>query len=283
MNGISQSAASQSVSYLERELGVQLIDRRRRPIMLTHEGEICYQGLCEILRQFDFMKAGMEASRNLVKGTVRVAAIYSVGLHDMNWAMQKFMADHPMANVRLEYYLPDKVYESVLNNESDLGIMSYPAENRDVCVIPLREEEMVLVSHPDHHLTSRRVVRPEQLNSENFVSFDRKLTISLELDRYFHQNQISVRKVMVFDNIETIKQAVELGVGLSILPEPTVRREVEAGTLVALKLVGCDLKRPIGIIHLSQKVFTPAHVKFVEILGGKYPAQQLLPAQNVSA
>ncbi len=275
MNGITQSAASQSVSYLERELGVQLIDRRRRPILLTHEGEICYEELSEILRQFEFMRARMEASRHLVEGTVRVAAIYSVGLHDMNWAMQKFMADYPRANVRLEYHLPDRVCEAVQSNEADIGILSYPVEGRELSVIPLREEEMVLVSHPDHHLSARKVVQPSQLNGEDFVSFDRELTISRELDRYFRQNRISIRKVMVFDNVETIKQAVELGVGLSILPEPTIRREVQVGSLVALKLVGCDLKRPIGVIHLHQKVFTPALVKFVEILGGKHEPQAL--------
>ncbi|MBP7936255.1 MAG: LysR family transcriptional regulator [Phycisphaerae bacterium] len=283
MNGISQSAASQSVSCLERELGVQLIDRQRRPIILTHEGEICYQGLCEILRQFEFMKAGMEASRHLVQGTVRVAAIYSVGLYDMNWAMQKFMADYPMANIRLEYHLPDKVYEAVQSNEADLGILSYPVESRDLNVIPLRQEEMVLVCHPDHHLATRQVVQPSQLNGEDFVSFDRELTISRELDRYFRQNHISVRKVMVFDNVETIKQAVELGVGLSILPEPTIRHEVKVGSLVALRLAGCDLKRPIGIIHLHQKVFTPALVKFVEILGGKRDAEEAASAETGSS
>jgi DNA-binding transcriptional LysR family regulator len=268
VNGISQSAASQSVSHLERELGVQLIDRKRRPILLTHEGQICYQGLCEMLRQFDFMRASMEASRNRIEGTVRVAAIYSVGLHDMNWAMQKFMADHPRANVRLEYHLPARVQEAVRSNEADLGVLSYPAEDRNLSVIPLREEDMVLVSHPDHHLAMRDVIEPSQLSGEDFVSFDRELTIARELDRFFHQKRVSIRKVMEFDNIETIKQAVELGVGLSVLPEPTIRREVQAGTLVALKMRGCDLKRPIGIIHLSQKVFTPALIKFIEILGG---------------
>lgn len=282
LNGISQSAASQSVSHLERELGVQLIDRRRRPILLTREGEICYQGLCEILRQYEYMMANMESSGHRVEGTVRVAAIYSVGLHDMNWAMQKFMADHPKANVRLQYHLPDKVYEAVRRNEADLGILSYPAEDRDFSVIILREEEMVLVSHPDHHLATRDIVEPAQLNGEDFVSFDRELSISRELDRYFAENQVSIRKVMEFDNVETIKQAVELGVGLSMLPEPTIRREVNTGTLAALKISGCDLKRPIGIIHLHEKVFTPALIKFVDILMSK-PETQADPDGETSS
>jgi DNA-binding transcriptional LysR family regulator len=71
---------------------------------------------------------------------------------------------------------------------------------------------------------------------------------------------------MEFDNIETIKQAVEIGAGISILPEPTVRREVETGTLVAIPLIAPVLKRPIGIIHRQRKVFTPTATKFMKML-----------------
>jgi DNA-binding transcriptional LysR family regulator len=266
INDITQSAASQSVSLLERDLGTQLIDRRRRPFLLTPDGDMCYRGFCEILHQFETIKAGIEASRNRVEGIVRVSAIYSVGLHDMNKAMQEFMTRFPGANVRLEYHLPDVIYEAVRNNEVDLGIVSYPVESRDISVIPLRDERIVLVSHPGHHLAAFGSVDPQQLKGEDFVSFDRELAISCELDRYFRDHSISVRKVMEFDNIETIKQAVEIGAGLSLLPEPTVRQEVQRGSLAAMALRNCDLKRPIGIIHLYRKVFTLAMSKFVEIL-----------------
>jgi DNA-binding transcriptional LysR family regulator len=269
INGITQSAASQTINSLEREVGVQLIDRRKRPFILTAEGEIYYQGLCEILHQYETTKASIENLRNNVSGTVRVAAIYSIGLHDMNEVMQRFMTLYPKAKVCLEYQLPSKIYDAIVNEEADIGIVSYPVEDHDLSVIPLRSENMALVCHPEHHLARLETVSPDQLDGEDFVSFDRELAISRELERFFRKQNISVRKVMEFDNVETIKQAVEIGAGVTILPEPTVRRDAQRGTLAAITLQNCDMQRPIGIIYQHRKIFTPAITRFIELLQGK--------------
>lgn len=266
INGITQSAASQKINHLESEFGAQLIDRSKRPFVLTSAGEICYRGLRDILRQYEVVRASIEALRHNISGTVRIAAIYSVGLHVMNESMQAFMSAHPKAKVRLVYLLPAKVYQAVLAGEADLGILSYPQGNRDLSIIPLRSEKMALVCHPDHHFARLQSVKPSQLQAENYVAFDRDLVVSREIDRYFKENGVSVRKIMEFDNVETIKQAVEIGAGLSILPEPTVRREVDAGSLAVVDLEGCTLARPIAIIHHERMVFTPAITKFIEIL-----------------
>lgn len=265
-NGITQSAASQAISHLENEIGAQLIDRRKRPFILTPEGEVCYEGFRDILARFEAVKASIESLQQTITGLVRVAAIYSVGLHEMSATMRGFMSRYPGAKVRLEYHLPQKIYEEVLQDGVDLGIVSYPTETNEIAVIPLRSEKMVLVCHPGHHLASKRAISVKQLHGENFVAFDRGLPIRRELDRYLRDNHVTVRRVMEFDNIETIKQAVEIGAGLSILPEPTIRREIANGTLATVRVLGCDLERPIGIIHHQRKAFTPVLTKFVEML-----------------
>lgn len=269
LNGISQSAASQAISQVEREIGAQLLDRRKRPFLLTGEGRICYEGFSEILARLDAIRADVKFVHQVVAGVIRVAAIYSVGLHDMSQTMRAFMDRHPNAKVQLEYLFPDRIYQAVLDRTVDLGIVSYPRESRDIRVLPLRSEKMVLVCHPDHHLASRQTVDLKQLQGEDFVAFEKTLPICKELDRYFRDEHISVRKVMEFDNIETVKQALEIGAGLSILPEPTVRREVESGTLAAVNLRGCDLERPLGIIYLDRKAFTPAIKRFIDTLRGR--------------
>lgn len=266
MNQISQSAASQAVHQLERHFGVQLIDRTKRPFVLTPEGEACYEGMREVLGRYEEAEARVRAVRKEVAGLVRVAAIYSVGLHDMSRCMQDFMSQYPKAKVRLEYLRPNRVYEAVLNEDVDLGIISYPTATRGLTILPLPDENMVLVCHPDHRLARMSKVTLGQLRSENYVGFDRTLVIHKELDRHFRENQVTVRMVMEFDNIETIKQAIEIGAGVSILPEPTVRKEVESGTLAAVPLAIRKLGRPVGIIHRQRKMFTPSMTKFIELL-----------------
>ena len=266
VNHVSQSAATQSVHRVERHFDVRLIDRTKRPFVLTPVGQICYEGFREVLELYDVVESRVRSLRKEISGLVRVSAIYSVGLHDMSRCMQDFMRRYPKAKVRLEYLRPNKVYDAVLNAEADLGIVSYPADSPDLSIIPLRSEKMVLVCHPEHKLASEQAVTAEQLQDEDFVSFDRDLSIRKEIDRYLRHRSVSVHRVMEFDNIETIKQAVGIGAGVSILPEPTVRDESRNGTLVTVRLIAPELLRPIGIIHRQRRVFTPTAAKFVEML-----------------
>jgi DNA-binding transcriptional LysR family regulator len=115
-------------------------------------------------------------------------------------------------------------------------------------------------------LTRHQAVTAEHLQGTDFVAFDRDLSIRKEIDRYLRQRSINVRVAMEFDNIETIKQAVEIGAGVSILPEPTVREAVGRGALATVRLIAPELYRPLGIIHRQRRVFTPTAAKFVEIL-----------------
>ncbi|NUQ65650.1 MAG: LysR family transcriptional regulator [Pirellulales bacterium] len=265
-NEVSQSAATQSVHRMEKHFGVQLVDRSKRPFVLTPEGQACFEGFRQVLEVYDSVEARVRSLRKDIAGMVRVAAIYSVGLHDMSRCMQDFMRRYPKAKVQLEYLRPNKVFDAVLNSEVDLGIVSYPVASPELAVIPLRSERMVLVCHPQHHLAERKAVTAEHLQDEDFVTFDRDLSIRKEIDRYLRQRSVSVRVVMEFDNIETIKQAVEIGAGVSILPEPTVRLETASGRLAAVRLIAPQLQRPIGIIHRQRKVFTPTATRFVELL-----------------
>ena len=266
VNDVSQSAATQSVHRLERHFGVQLVDRSKRPFVLTPEGQACYEGFREVVELYDAAEARVRSLRREISGLVRVAAIYSVGLHDMSRCMQDFMRRYPKAKVRLEYLHPHRVYDSVLNGEVDLGIVSYPTVSPELNVIPLRLEQMVLVCHPKHKLAAQRAVTAEHLQGEDFVAFDRDLSIRKEIDRYLRQRSVAIRIVMEFDNIETIKQAVEIGAGVSILPERTVREKVASHALAAVPLIAPELRRPIGIIHRQRRVFTPTAAKFVELL-----------------
>ena len=125
-NSISQSGASQAVHQLEERLGVQLIDRSKRPFVLTYEGQAYYDGCRAIVQRYFELEDEVRTLHDEVAGRVVVASIYSVGLHHMNQFLQEFLAKHPQTNVRLEYLHPDRVYEAVTNDHADLGLVSYP-------------------------------------------------------------------------------------------------------------------------------------------------------------
>jgi DNA-binding transcriptional LysR family regulator len=263
---VSQSAASQAIQQLEQHLGVTLIDRTKRPFVITPEGDAFYGACRTLLDGWEKAKAEMGAVKARVDGTVRVAAIYSVGLHDLSRHQQRFMSLYPEARVELELVHPHKVVEAVVRDEADVGIMSYPPATRGLTVVPLRREPMAVVCHPSHPLARRRIVLPAQLQGEPFVAFDRELTIRKAIDRALRQHNVRVDIRMEFDNIETIKQAILIRAGVSILPRHTVQMETGVRTLAAVTLGIPDLIRPIGIVHRRQKPLAPTANRFVQFL-----------------
>lgn len=265
-NGISQSGASQVVHQLEQRLSVRLIDRSKRPFVLTPEGEVYYDGCRRIVQRYDALEDQVRTLHEEVSGRVRVVSIYSVGLHHMNRYLQEFLTQYPKANVRLEYQHPHKVYEAVENDQADLGLVSYPRSSRTIEMIPWREEPMVLVCARSHRLAGQGPLAIEQLAGESVIGFDSDLTIRREIDRVLHLHGAEVNVVMEFDNIETMKRAIEIDAGVAFLPEPTVRREVEAGTLVTVALATDELVRPLGIIHRRGKDLSSTTRRFIELL-----------------
>ena len=284
-NGISQSGASQVVHQLERRLGVKLVDRSKRPFTLTPEGDIYYEGCRKLLERYHVLEEEVRTLHEEVAGRVRVASIYSVGLHHMNRYLQDFLSQYPKANVRLEYLHPHRVYEAVENDQADLGLVSYPKSSRTVKAILWREEPMVLVCAPIHPLARRSRVSLKELNGQPMIGFDADLTIRREIDRVLHLHHAEVRVVMEFDNIETIKRAIEIDAGVGLLPQPTVVREVEAGSLVAIPLTSDELIRPLGILHRRGKDLGVTVRRFIELLRseGKQLATPALELAGVAA
>jgi DNA-binding transcriptional LysR family regulator len=265
-NGISQSGVSQVITQLEHRVGVKLIDRSKRPFALTPEGEMYYEGCRKIVDRYFALEEEVRSLHGEVAGRVRVAAIYSVGLHHMSHYVQEYMTQYPKANVRLEYLHPHRVYDAVENDQADLGLVSYPKSSRTIKALLWREEPMMLVCAPGHRFARRERVAFEELGGEAVVSFDADLTIRREIDRALAAHNAEARVVMEFDNIETIKRAVEIGAGVAFLPEPTIAREVAAGTLAAVPLTTNELVRPLGILHRRGKELGVTVRRFIELL-----------------
>ena len=263
---ISQSAASQAVRQLEDELGAQLIDRTKRPFMVTPEGKKFFEACLTLLDNFEKAKAEITSQRTLVSGAVRVAVIYSVGLHDMGIYSQQFTTRYPQAKIRLAYLHPHEVVEAVVNDEADLGILSFPPPHRSLTIVPWHSEPMVFVCHRAHTLAKRKLVSFRDVEGEKFAAFDRGLSIRKAIDKALRQRGVTVNIAMEFDNIETIKHAITLQSGVSILPEPSVLREVESGILAAIPMDMPELVRPIGIIHRRQKLLTPTAQTLLDFL-----------------
>ena len=283
-NSVSQSAASQAVRQLERHLGAELIDRSQRPWKLTAEGKIFFKGCQEIVERYHELEDAVRRQQNPSGHTVRLAAIYSVGLHHLSQYVDQFRTQVPGAGVDVEYMHPDEICERVLSDQSDLGLLSFVSPGRELTAIPWQRQLMVVACPPTHRFArlsaNQGGLRPADLAGERFVAFDRNLPARRAIDRFLRQHEVDVEVTAEFDNIETIKQAVDEGAGIAIVPEPTLRRELERNTLVQAPFLlpagEPALVRPLSIVHRRNRRLNPAVTAFIKLLlaDGDTPAEE---------
>lgn len=265
-NEISQSAVSQIVGQLEKRLGVILVDRSRRPLRLTREGRVYYDGCKKLVEQYLGVEAAVRTLNAEIGSSVRVAAIYSVGLRDMSQYVQRFVGQRPGVEVDIEYLHPDKVYEKVLDGTADFGVVSFPQPTRKLVALPWREEEMVVACARSHPFAAKRHLKVRQLQGQKYVGFDKGLAVRRQVDRFLRDHGVTVDVALEFDNIENIKQAIEIPSGVALLPLPALEREVRAGTLAAVPLSDARFVRPLGIIQRRNPKPSATAQRLIELL-----------------
>lgn len=267
-NFISQSAVSQQIRALEEKFNRPLLERvrGRREVKLTAAGEVFYRESKNVLESFEQLQESLRGVAGKIGGTVKVATVYSVGLHELPTKVREFMTKFPSAKIDLEYSRTTRVVRDVLNGTVELGVIAFPEPRRGLTIIDMPNNRLVLIASPQHKLAQRKKVKVEELNGQDFVLFERDVPTRKATDRILKENRVEVKKVAEFDNIETIKRAVEVGFGLAIVPQPSVSQDAASGRLAVVELAEKFWVRPVGVVYRSDRKLSLAARKFVELL-----------------
>jgi len=266
INGVTQSAVSQTISSLERQFKSLLIERSKKNFRLTAEGEVLYDYSKQILQMYDALHSKLQEIQDVISGNIRLATIYSIGLHVLPPYLKKFLKGFPTVNVHVEYRRHNQVYEDVLGNVVDLGLVAYPARDAKLETVILRKDPLVLITNTQHALAKQKSVKLKALSGQKFVSFEKDIPTRKALDKILKDHGVSVNHVMEFDNVETVKRAVEIDSGIAIVPQETIRQEVANQSLAAIALEGGECFRPLGVIYKKNKVLSPAIKQFITLL-----------------
>jgi LysR family transcriptional regulator, transcriptional activator of the cysJI operon len=266
LNGITQSAVSQQARAMERHFKSLLIDRSQKQFQLTREGQTVYESSKELLHVYEKLLSELQELKKIISGTIRISTIYSIGLHELPPYIKRFLLEFPAVNVRVEYRRSNLVYEDVLHNAVDFGLVAFPARVRQIEVVPFREDLMVLICHPQHPIAQEQEIEIRALANLRFIGFDPDIPTRKAIDSVFREHRFEIEPVMEFDNIETVKRAVEIDAGVAIVPSATVIQEVRQGTLAMVPFRNRNFCRPLAILHRKGRVLSPAMRKFMETL-----------------
>ena len=249
LNAITQSAVSQQIRALEKKFKTALIRRRKKNFSITPEGKALLQASQEILRTFENLGDRLKELKDHVSGNLVIATVHSIGLHELPRNLKLFRRMHPSVEIAVEYLRSAQVYQSVAAGNSDVGLVAYPARHRGVTVESHWKDKLVLICPPNHRFAKRRSIQITVLSGERFVSFAFDQPTRKAIDRIFRANDVNIRRSMEFDNIETVKRAVEIENGISIVPLATVEEERANGSLCAIEIESADMWRPIGLVQ----------------------------------
>jgi DNA-binding transcriptional LysR family regulator len=267
-NFITQSAVSQQIRTLEDKFKRRMLERvrGRREVKLTPAGEVFYRDSKNVLAAFDELQENLRGLVGKIGGTIKVATVYSVGLHELPPKVREFMTKFPAAKIDLEYSRTSRIIRDVLNGSAEIGIVAYPEPRRGLTIKQMPPDRMVLICPPDHKLAKRSLVRTKDLAGLDFVFFERDVPTRKAMDRLLKEKSVEVNKVAEFDNIETIKRAVEVGFGVAILPQPAVIEAQRSGSLAVIPIAEKEWIRPVGVIYRSDRTLSLAAKKFIELL-----------------
>jgi LysR family transcriptional regulator, transcriptional activator of the cysJI operon len=266
INSVTQSAVSQQISSLERHFKSILIERSKKKFRLTREGQVLYEYSKQIIQTYDALQNRIQEIKDIVSGTIRVSTIYSIGLHDLPPYLKLFLKQFPTVNVHVEYRRANQVYDDVLGNVVDIGLVAYPQKELRLEIIPLRDDPMVLICHPQHPFAKAKSIKLKQVSGQKFVGFEPDIPTRRAIDKVFKDQGVTLIPVMEFDNIETVKRAVEIDAGISIVPHNTILQEIQKQTLVEIKIEDAEFFRPLAVIYKKSKVLSPAMKQFISIL-----------------
>jgi DNA-binding transcriptional LysR family regulator len=263
---LSQSAVSQQLAQLELVHRCQFVTRKKRPIELTAAGHVFYKAAKDILERHEQLKSELNTLKAATESRINVAAIFSIGMHSLPDYVKKFMVSYPNVNVHIEYLSATKIYEFVLNGEVDIGLVAIARKDKRLDVYDFEDEPLLLACSPKHPLANESAVDIHRLQFERFIAFEKEVPTRTWIDAILGRYSTVVRPVMEFDNIETIKRAVEINAGVSILPEPTIVQEVAGGTIKAVSFSNERFVRPTGIIVRKNKALSQAGRYCIELL-----------------
>ncbi len=268
-NLISQSAVSQQLAQLELVHKCQLINRKKRPIELTKAGQLFYQAAKDIIERHEQLKNELKMLQKTSVSRINVAAIFSIGMHTLPDYVKKFMVSYPNVNVHIEYFSASRIYELVLAGDIDIGLVAVPKRDKRLEVYDFEDELLVLACSAKHPLAYESQVDIHRLQFERFIAFEKDVPTRTWIDGILERYNISVRPVMEFDNIETVKRAVEINSGISILPQAAIIQEVSTGTIKAINFSNERFIRPTGIIVRKGKILSQTGRYFIELLRKK--------------
>lgn len=263
---MSQPAVSQTITKLEKEVGIKLFERIKNRLELTYGGKVLYKYSKKIIRLTAESEDMLHQIANLKAGKLRIGASMTIGTYILPDIINDFKKEYQELKMPLYINNTDNIVDNILNNDLDIAFVEGPFKEKEIKSEIFRKDELVVVSSPDYFSKKVGDLSLGDIAGENFIlrekgSGTRDLAI-----KKLEESQIDYKIKHVLNNFEAIKKAITANFGLSILPKISVREEVNRGELVILNIEELNIVRDFKIIYHDSKYHSPFFSRFKDYL-----------------
>jgi DNA-binding transcriptional LysR family regulator len=248
---VSQSAVSRQILLLEGELNEPLFWRIKRKVKITPAGEALLQLAIRVFDDIKETTTTITETQEKLTGTVRLVGGMTVSLYVFPTLLREFRRLHPEVDVKVITGSAERLLRKLRSGAADLGLLTLPVDEPDLITVPVMREELMLVTYPSHPLAKRSRVEPADLVRQPFVLYEPGSNTRRVIDELFIKEKIQPRMVMQTENVEIIKAMVKCGIGITIISQQAVEREVKEGQLAACRIGGHTLVRETGWVYLK--------------------------------
>jgi DNA-binding transcriptional LysR family regulator len=252
---MTQPAVTFQVRQLEEYFNTRLFDRTHNRISLTNAGKRVYEYADEIFDLYAKMENAVRDMTGEISGILIIGASTTIAEYMLPSLLGDFKRKYPDINVHLKVSNSDGIVSMVENNDIDLGVVEAPVMNKNLVVENCRNDRLVAIVPPQHELASQRKVKLKDLMDHAYIAREEGSGTREVIHGYLANvgmKPADIHVAMELGSPEAIKGAVDAGMGVSIVSEVTIHKELQLGTLVALEL-DPPLERPFSFVHQKQK------------------------------
>ncbi len=264
---LSQPAVTRQIAGLEAELKMPLFDRLGRTVQMTSAGEALHRYAETIVRLSQEARQAVADVGTGNAGRVSVGASNTLATYVLPPLLRQFRQTRPRVEIAIQTGASAQILELVRSGEADIGLVT--GENHDPLLLTtfLAEYETRVVVPVGHPLARLTTVRASQLEGSPLILMESGTNLRAYVDKLLNEAGVEEQVALELDNVEAIKRMIEAELGISLLPEVAVRREVTTGRLVALKLTDVPrARRQIALVHRRDKYLSVALKAFMELL-----------------
>jgi len=261
---LSQPSVSVRIRLLEEELGVKLFEQLGKRVALTEAGQLLVPYATRVIAAMSDARDVIEGLQGLERGALRIGASTTPGMYVIPRTIAHFKRRYAKIEVRLAVKDTRQIEEGVIRNEFDFGFVGGHLAGDEVDVVPWITDRIILIAPLGHRLGGKRIVKPQDLANEKFIFREQGSATGAVVATHLRKCHIEVEAVMEMANPESVKKAVQNGLGLAFISAFAVETELKAKTLVALTIRNLEIRRELKIVYRKDKHLSQAAKAFLD-------------------